>query len=417
MEKKIVLPRLNFLIVRKFILTLLVLSVVFLGGYNLGVKGFKAEFKNFSDVSISRETPLNKNVNLSLFWQVWDTMGAKYFDKSKLNAQNMVYGAIEGMVAAVGDPYSMFLAPNDNKVVDEDLSGSFEGAGIEIGYRSTQLAVISPLPESPAEKAGVKAGDYIVQIKDEGKNLDINTSGMLLPDAVKAIRGKAGTKVTLTLVRDGADKPIEVEITRAKLDVPSVVIKFVGDGEEIAHIRINKFTGDTVKEWNEAVSEYLKNGKAKGIVLDLRNDPGGYMQAAIDVASDFIPTGKVAVIEERGDGKRTEYKVERYGKLLKVPIIVLVNGGSASASEILAGALRDQRSIKLFGEKSFGKGTIQEPVEISGGAGLHVTVAKWLTPNGTWVHDKGLSPDTEVKDDEKTADIDEQLQATIKALE
>ncbi|MEK7471001.1 MAG: hypothetical protein AAB622_03330, partial [Patescibacteria group bacterium] len=149
MEKKIVLPRLNFLIVRKFILTLLVLSVVFLGGYNLGVKGFKAEFKNFSDVSISRETPLNKNVNLSLFWQVWDTMGAKYFDKSKLNAQNMVYGAIEGMVAAVGDPYSMFLPPEENKVVDEDLSGSFEGVGIEIGYRSTQLAVISPLPGSP----------------------------------------------------------------------------------------------------------------------------------------------------------------------------------------------------------------------------------------------------------------------------
>ena len=382
----------------------------------MGVNGFKAQIKNFSDVEISREVPQNKNVSFNLFWQVWDTLGAKYFDKSKLNAQNLVYGAIEGMVSAVGDPYTMYLPPSENKVVDEDLSGSFEGVGIEIGYRSTQLAVISPLPGSPAEKAGVKPGDYIVHIKDLEKEIDINTSGMLLPDAVKAIRGKAGSKVTLTLIRDGEEKPIETEITRAKMDVPSVVIKFVGKDEEIAHIKINKFSGDTVKEWNDAVAVFLKNPKAKSIILDLRFDPGGYLQASIDIAGEFIATGKTAVIEERGDGGRTEYKVERYGKLLKTPVVVLINGGSASASEILAGALRDQRDIKLIGEKSFGKGTIQEPVEINGGSGLHVTVAKWLTPNGTWVHEKGLIPDSEVKDDENTT-TDEQLQEAIKALE
>lgn len=417
MENKIVIPKANFIAVRKFIVIFLLIFVSFAGGYFLGVKGFKAQFKSFSDITVSRETPLNKNVNFSLFWQVWDILGNKYFDKTKLNAENMVYGAISGMVAAAGDPYTMFLPPTENKVVDEDLSGSFEGVGIEIGYRSTQLAVISPLAGSPAEKAGVKPGDYIVHIKDDDKKLDLSTSGMTLPDAVKAIRGKAGTKVTLTLVRDNVEKPIEAEITRAKLDVPSVTTKFVGKDKSIVHIRINKFTGDTVREWNSAVSEFLKNPEAKSIILDLRSDPGGYMQAAVDIASDFIPTGKVVVIEERGDGGRIEYKVERYGKLLKVPVIVLVNGGSASASEILAGALRDQRDIKLIGEKSFGKGTIQEPVEISGGSGLHVTVAKWLTPNGTWVHEKGLTPDTEVKDDEKTADIDEQLQKAIETLE
>ena len=410
------LPRVNFASVRKFILIILVLLGTFGGGYYLGVNGFKAQIKNFSDVEISREVPQNKNVSFNLFWQVWDTLGAKYFDKSKLNAQNLVYGAIEGMVSAVGDPYTMYLPPSENKVVDEDLSGSFEGVGIEIGYRSTQLAVISPLPGSPAEKAGVKPGDYIVHIKDLEKEIDINTSGMLLPDAVKAIRGKAGSKVTLTLIRDGEEKPIETEITRAKMDVPSVVIKFVGKDEEIAHIKINKFSGDTVKEWNDAVAVFLKNPKAKSIILDLRFDPGGYLQASIDIAGEFIATGKTAVIEERGDGGRTEYKVERYGKLLKTPVVVLINGGSASASEILAGALRDQRDIKLIGEKSFGKGTIQEPVEINGGSGLHVTVAKWLTPNGTWVHEKGLIPDTEVKDDENTT-TDEQLQEAIKALE
>jgi carboxyl-terminal processing protease len=324
----------------------------------------------------------------------------------------MVYGAISGMVSALGDPYSMFLPPAQNKVVDEDLSGSFEGVGIEIGYRAAQLAVISPLAGSPAEKAGVKPGDYIIHIKDVKKNIDIGTDGINLSDAVSAIRGPAGTVVTLTLAREGVSTPIVADLTRAKLDVPSVALSFVGDNKDIADIKVSKFGAETTGEWDKAVSAILVKPEVKGIIIDLRNNPGGYLQAAVDLASDFVPIGTTVVIQENGDGTRNEFKSTRLGKLMKYKVVVLINGGSASASEILSGALRDQRQFKLIGEKSFGKGTIQEPVEIPGGSGLHVTTAKWLTPNGIWVHEKGLTPDVTVvaKDTDKT---DTQLQTAI----
>jgi carboxyl-terminal processing protease len=305
------------------------------------------------------------------------------------------------------------LKPSSNKVANEDLNGSFEGVGIEIGFRAARLAVVAPLDDSPAFKAGVKAGDYIVRIQDEKKNIDLGTEGITLPDAVAAIRGPAGSVVTLTLVREGATEPIIVELTRAKLSVPSITLKFVGEGDGIAHIKVGKFGGETVDEWNEAVSQILKKPEVKGIIIDLRNNPGGYLQASVNLASDFVPTGTVVVIQENGDGSKEEFKSQKLGRLQKYNVIVLINGGSASASEILSGALRDERGIKLVGEKSFGKGTIQEPIEIPGGSGLHVTTAKWLTPGGTWVHDNGLEPDVKIVDDEKTADTDEQLQGAI----
>ena len=275
------------------------------------------------------------------------------------------------------------------------------------------MAVVSPLPGSPAEESGVKAGDYIVHIKDEKKNIDIGTTGILLPDAVQAIRGTAGTKVTLTLIRDGTETPIVVELTRAKLNIPSVTLNYVGDAKEIAHIRLSKFGAETTAEWDKAVTDILGKPEVAGIIIDVRNDPGGYLQAAIDLASDFVPTGTTVVTQENGDGSRVEFKSQKLGRLQKYKVLVLINGGSASASEILSGALRDDRGFKLVGEKSFGKGTIQEPIEIPGGSGLHVTTAKWLTPNGTWVHEKGLEPDVKIVDDEKTPD-DEQLQEAIK---
>lgn len=404
--------RLNFSRVRKFVLFTLLVVAIFTGGYYLGVQGYRAEVTKALHVSISREVPPDKNVDMSLFWQVWDTLSAKYYDKDKLVPEKMVYGAISGMVSALGDPYTMFLSPTQNKVVDEDLSGSFEGVGIEIGYRAARLAVVSPLPGSPAEKAGVKAGDYIIHIKDIKKNVDIVTDGINLPDAVAAIRGPAGTVVTLTLVREGESAPIVVDLTRVKLDVPSVSLTFVGEGKNIADIKVSKFGAETTGEWDKAVSQILQKPETKGVIIDLRNNPGGYLQAAVDLASDFVPTGTTVVIQQNGDGSRQEFKSTKLGRLTKYKVVVLINGGSASASEILAGALRDDRSFKLIGEKSFGKGTIQEPVEIPGGSGLHVTTAKWLTPDGTWVHDKGLDPDTLIV--AKDADTsDTQLQAAV----
>ena len=412
-------PKTSFIKVRNILLVIFIITFSFSGGYLFGIKGFQVQFKDQYKIKVNRITPPEKNVDFSLFWRVWDTLGSKYFDKTKLVPSEMIYGAISGMVSAVGDPYTSFLPPKENKIVNEDLSGSFEGVGIQIGFKSSRLAVISPLPDSPGEKAGIKAGDYIVKIKDETKNIDMITQGISLPEAVQIIRGKAGTEVILTLVRDGVDKPIEVKVIRAKLDIASVELKFVGTSSNIAHLKINKFGAETVDEWDKSIKQITDKGNdLNGIVIDLRNNPGGYMQAAIDMASEFIALGKVVVIEEHGDGSRKEYKVIKNGKLTNEDrVIILVNGGSASASEILSGALRDQRQFKLMGEKSFGKGTIQEPVEITGGSGLHVTIAKWLTPNGTWVHDKGLMPEIEIEDNEETFEIDEQLQKAIETLE
>ena len=406
------LLKFNLVKIRKVLLVVFASAVLFGGGYYLGVAGYKLQFENALKVKIDRTIPPDKNADLTLFWRVWDTLSSKYFDKTKLVPSELVYGAIQGMVAAVGDPYTVFLKPSENKIVQEDLNGSFEGVGIQIGFRAARLVVIAPLPGSPAEKTGIKAGDFILEIKDEKKGIDMGTSGISLPDAVAAIRGKAGTKVTLTLAREGTNKPIIVEIEREKLDVPSVVLIFE---DNIANLKVVKFSSETDSEWDGKVAEILRNQNITSVIVDLRNNPGGYLQAAVDLASDFIETGKVVVIEERSDGTRNEYKAEKLGKLMKYKVVVLTNEGSASASEILAGALRDQRGIRLVGTKTFGKGTIQEPIEINGGSGLHITTARWLTPNGTWVNEKGLEPDVKIEDDEATVE-DEQLLKAIEAL-
>ncbi|KKS95092.1 MAG: Carboxyl-terminal protease [Microgenomates group bacterium GW2011_GWC1_43_13] len=405
---------------RNFILILVFAVAVFAGGYRLGVQGYKAEVTKALQVNISRTLPPEKNVDFSLFWQIWDVLSEKYFDKSKLIPSQLVYGAISGMVSAVGDPYTMYLPPSQNKIVNDDLSGSFEGVGIEIGYKNTHLAVVSPLPGSPAEKAGVKPGDYIAHITDLKKQVDVDSSNLGLSQAVDYIRGPAGTVVTLTLVREGIPAPIVVDLTRVKLDIPSVILSWVGTGSTIANVKIAKFDSATPGEWDKVVREITDKCQTqkvacKGIIIDLRNNPGGYLQSAVEIASDFVPIDTTVVIQENGDGIRQEFKSDKLPRLKDYKVVVLVNGGSASASEILAGALRDNRGIKLVGDKSFGKGTIQEPVNISGGSGLHVTTAKWLTPNGTWVHEKGLIPDVEIANEDAT--VDAQLEAAVKLFE
>ena len=401
---------------RKIVLVLITVIAVFGSGYFLGVKGYRAELEKSLQVNFVRLVPPDKNVDFSLFWQVWDTLSAKYFDKTKLIPSQLVYGAIQGMVAAVGDPYTMYLPPNQNKEVNEDLSGSFEGVGIEIGYKNTHLAVIAPLADSPALKAGIMAGDYIVHITDLVKGIDVDSTSLNLSQAVDYIRGPAGSVVTLTLIRDGDATPIIVDLTRAKLDVPSVTLTWVGENSNIADVKISKFDSVTAKEWDKAILEItdkcqVQKADCKGIIIDLRNNPGGYLQSAVDIAGDFVPIGTTVVIQENGNGTKQEYKSNKLPRLEKYKVVVLINGGSASASEILSGALRDDRGIKLVGDTSFGKGTIQEPVEITGGSGLHVTTAKWLTPKGTWVHEKGLIPDVEVALKDASDDI--QLEAAI----
>jgi len=405
----------KFPAVRKVILFSVVIGLIFVSGYTLGTNGFKLETASFPKVKISREIPDDKrDVDFALFWRVWDTLNSSYYDKSKISPQKMVYGAISGMVASLGDPYTSFLPPEENKVVEEDLSGSFEGVGIQIGFKGKNLAVIAPLPGSPAEREGVKAGDFIVGIADPIKGVDIGTFGITLSDAVKLIRGKAGTKVTLLLIRDEKDEPIKVEITRENLDVPSVIMSFV-ENETIAHIKLLKFGADTDSEWAKVVSEVTaKSGQLTGIILDLRNNPGGYLQGAVDIAAEFVKKDSIIVIEDRGQTKNN-FATNRIGKFQNMKVVILVNGGSASASEILAGALSEIKGYKLVGEKTFGKGTIQEPLQLEKGSSLHITIAKWLTPKGTWVNEKGIDPDVVVSDKDDTTE-DEQLLEAIKEL-
>jgi carboxyl-terminal processing protease len=310
----------------------------------------------------------------------------------------------------------MFLQPSQNKLTNEDLSGNFSGVGIELGYKDQQLAVVSPLSGSPAEKAGVKPGDLIVGIKDDAKKLDITTENINLNEAVEHIRGPVSTKVTLTLLREGTQKPIVVELIREKINVPSVKVEYLGEKKDILHVSILKFGGETLGEWKNVVNQAVSKNTTKKIILDLRNNPGGYLQDAVDISSEFLTRGSTVVIQQNGDGTKHELKTDRTGSFLDSEVILLVNGGSASASEILAGSLRDNRKIKLVGEKTFGKGTIQEPQELDGGAGLHVTIAKWLTPNGTWVHGEGLKPDVEIKRSEDLK-VDNQLDEALKLIQ
>ena len=405
--------KVDTLSLRKLVLRVLAISLIFSLGYVLGSRGYKVSQPSFLEFKVDRSVPENKNVDFSLFWKVWDTLGASYYDKSKLNPSKMVEGAISGMVAAIGDPYTVYLPPEENKVVEEDLQGSFGGVGIQIGFKGKQLAVIAPLPDTPAEKAGVKAGDFILAIKDEKKKIDKTTGGMSLPEAVQIIRGPAGSEVTLTLLRDGQNEPIEVKLVRADIKVPSVILTFEGRNKDIAYLKLLKFGGETENEWNNAVSKIISNN-TKGIILDLRNNPGGYLQGAVDIASDFLKLGTVVVSQEV-NGKKDDFKTSRLPRLPRYPLVILVNEGSASASEILAGALRDQAEVKLVGKTTFGKGTIQEPKTINGGAGLHITIARWLTPKGEWVNEKGLKPDIEVDDKPDTTE-DEQFNKALEVL-
>lgn len=354
--------------------------------------------------------------DLTLFWQVWDKLGESYLIKENLKPKEMVWGAIKGMTASLGDPYTVFLPPEDNKSSKEELNGAFEGVGIELGFKDKTLAVIAPLAGMPAEAAGIKAGDYILHIKDELKGVDVDTTDMSLPEAVKMIRGKKGTEVMLTVFREGETETKIITVKRDTIVIKSVILEWSGEDKNVAWLKLTRFGDRTQTEWDDAVGEILKHGQLKGIILDLRNNPGGYLNGAVALASEFLKPGQVIVKQESSKGKAETYSVTKTGKLLIQPLIVLVNKGSASSSEILSGALRDNQRAKLVGEKTFGKGTIQEALDIGSDAGLHVTTAKWLLPSGQWVNEtKGITPEIEVQDDKETT-IDEVMEKAMENL-
>lgn len=340
-------------------------------------------------------------LNLSMMWRVKDRLAKTFLEKDKLKDYEMTQGAISGMVQALGDPYTVYLPPKENKSANEDLAGEFGGVGISLGYKEKSLAVMSPLPKTPAEKAGILAGDLILRIIDKEKKVDRETGDIPLDEAVSLIRGKVGTEVTLKMYREGAKEPWEVTLKRESIVVPSLELEFKDvKGKKVAWIKLYKFTDRLYKDWTDVVNKIISeknSGNFGGIVLDLRNNPGGFLQASVMVASDFLKDGTV-VSQESSNGAKETYTVDKsLGRLTTEKLVVLVNGGSASASEILAGALRDHNRAKLVGDKTFGKGTVQQPEDFADGSGLHVTIARWLLPSGKNIHKVGVEPDVAVK--------------------
>lgn len=356
-----------------------------------------------------------KDVNFQTFWEVWRLLEKEYVEPDKLQVDKMVDGAIGGMTGAIGDPYTMYLPPSDNQRSGEDLAGAFYGVGIELGYVDGVLAVMAPLSGSPAEKAGVKAKDLILHVKDESKKLDADTSGWTLNQAVDSIRGKKDTQVVLTLLRrDEKPEPFDVTITRGEIVVPTTELSFTEtETGPVAVIKLSKFGERTPQEWNEAVTTILAKPNVKGVVLDVRNNPGGFFDGAILVASEFIDKG--IIVSQKGRKDSQDFPARGKARLAKMPVVVLVNRGSASSSEIVSGALRDVRNAKLIGEKTFGKGTVQDRLELENGGGMHITTARFLLPKGEWIHDTGIPATIEVEDNPETPE-DEVLQKALSEL-
>jgi carboxyl-terminal processing protease len=393
--------------------TFLLAGSTFFGGLYLGKRGYEVDIKRTPpQVKFVNKAPSTQVVDFSLFWDAWDQVSQDYLNRP-VDPKKMMYGAVKGMVESLGDPYTSFLDPDVNKMVNNSLNGAYEGVGMELGIKDGQLIVVAPLDGSPAKSAGILSGDRIFEI--EGKS----TSGITVTEAVSKIRGQAGTVSTLKIQRGNGD-PFVLTVKREKITVASVTWQDKGQGT--AYIRISRFGADTNGDWDNAVKEVdAKMSELDVIILDLRGNPGGYLQSAVHIASDFY-TGKPVLFEETALKEQLPYNAQGSADFARIPVIILLDEGSASASEILASALKENVDAVLVGTQSFGKGTIQDAKEFKDGSGLHITIAKWLTSQKKWVGDKdadgkiGLKPDVpvEITADDINASKDPQLD---KALE
>jgi len=374
-----------------FFFVLFLIVATFFVGYSQGKKTNEGEQPLLpSEAIIQNKVSPDKSIDFALFWKVWDLLKEKYVDNQKLDAHALVYGAIKGMLAASGDPYTTFFDPKENQVFNEDISGIFDGIGAEMGIRDEILTIIAPLEGMPAEKAGLLSGDKVIKIDDQ------STASMTLEEAVGKIRGARGTEVVLTIFRTGQEEYQTITVKRDAILVKSVRFE-KKENDTLSYIRVNRFGDETEKEFKEAVKQTLIQ-KPLGLIIDLRNNPGGFLETSIDMASLMLPKGKIVVMEEDSKGKRKEL-LSRGGDVLStLPTVVLINEGSASASEILAGALKDNRdNVTLIGEKSYGKGSVQELIPVGKDTAVKITVARWLTPKGQQINTVGISPDIEIK--------------------
>ncbi len=362
-------------------------------------------------VSIEKVVNLNRSLNNSTsvdfkqFWEVWDALKQQYV-KQPVKDIDLFYGAMQGLVAGLGDPYSQYFPPVAATEFSRNLAGEFSGIGAEIGVKNNQLVVVAPLPGTPAARAGLRPGDKILSIdKHTTFGMDVNT-------AVMNIRGPATSSVELAILRSGWDKPRDFTIHRAKINVPSVM--FSMKPGNVAYLRVMQFNEDTTPELNQAIKEILAN-KASGIILDLRSNPGGYLDAAVTMASEWVGSG-VIVSEKFSNGSRNVHASEGMHRLTGIKTIVLVNKGSASASEIVAGALQDTKTATIIGETTFGKGSVQDYQNLPDGSALKITVAEWYTPNDNNINDKGITPDVMIKENFEKEEVGQDV-VMDKALE
>lgn len=396
-------------------LAMLLIAGAFFSGLHMGTAGSTTPYMEANLFSFFRNSPtVPEDVDLEEFWRVWELMEEKFVvstTSQTLTNEDKVRGAINGLVKSYDDPYTVYLPPQEAGMFEEDISGNFGGVGMEVGIRDGLVTIISPLPDTPAEAAGLLSGDAVVKIDGE------STESMNIDEAVRLIRGEIGTTVTLTIYRKGETDFMEIPVVRDNISIPTIDTK---EKDDVFVISLYSFNALSEKKMEEAFREYVSSGKDK-LVLDLRGNPGGYLQSAVGIASYFLPAGKVVVSEGFG-GDQKDQLYRSSGKTLKgfdpKEMVILVNGGSASASEILAGALSEHHVATLMGDTTFGKGSVQELVDLKGGSSLKVTVARWFTPEGKSISDGGLDPDVFVERtvEQIVAGEDPQLEAAIKWL-
>lgn len=382
--------------------SVLLVGFVFFAGIQIGSGAWQVNFMR--PVSSNRGLPAR--LDYSSVNEVYQALKRKY--DGELSEDKLINGMKKGLVEAAGDTYTTFMDADSAKVFNEQLSGSFSGIGAELGKEGNDITVIAPISGFPAEKAGLKAKDIIVSIDGQ------EATGLSVDEAVKRIRGEKGTSVKLVIVRNSTERK-ELTIVRDTITIPSVESKVV-DGD-IGYIQVTRFSTDTSELVSAAVNDF-KSKNIKGIVLDLRNNPGGYLNAAVDVSSEWLKEGQL-VVEEKRDGKVTQdYKALSTGVVQGVQTVVLINEGSASASEITAGALKDNNAATIIGVKSFGKGSVQEVTNFNNGSLLKVTVARWFTPNGKNIDKEGIEPDIKVEltEDNIKSGVDTQLDAAKQHL-
>jgi carboxyl-terminal processing protease len=394
---------------RTFIRSIFVMGLVFCA-YGFG---FLTSYQYFPQKIVytgiaNQEKGKPEKIDFSMFWDAWNLIQSKYVDRNNLNYQAMVLGSVDGLVNSLHDPYTVFFDSTSSKQFKETIQGSFEGIGAEIDVKNGVPVIVAPLKDTPAEKAGLKPEDKILKVDDK------STEGLALDEVVAMIRGPRGSIVKLTILRGDSKESIVIPIARSTIKIP-VIHYELKDG--VNYVQIYQFSETLPAEFSITVEKILNSGSDK-IILDLRNNPGGFLETAVDVASYFISRDKTVVIEDYGNGKKDTFNSNGYELLADYKVVVLVNGGSASASEILAGALRDQKGIKLIGEKTFGKGSVQELESLRENTSLKITVAHWLTPNNHMISDVGLEPDinVQISDQDKEQKKDPQLDKAIEAI-